>query len=528
MLLNTGDKILFKSGTENIKSYKTIDDALQERNYIELISTKESIYINKLWILSSGGLVELKNDDDVEDVVVVTYSKAGSQSIAGHINSNDIDLKNMLFKRPMAFSSRSIVPMATMSSSNLYAIDYDTSMSLGGDGLKVDPKNISSGFYLDFSITYRNSNNVKRTIGVTKNITSNTRVTLSESEIATVIKDMGTASSLKASGEAKFYFSGTGWLMNTSTWTITINRGNTIGAPKSTNPTSPITVTIESGGSNNTLYKGISTITASFAYVDPGYGSLTQLRLDDSQSIGWNLLPYNKNKTGLNILRGATINLPDRWFSGSTTLRFRATNSLGQETILDSSAIRLKVVEYEGVGITSLTAPTRTDTTATYLATGTYNSEITSLPQSQISIWNLDGSHFGTYQRKDTIANGTNRWTTSGNIGGLRADRAYTMRITLTDSLGMTTVQSIPIGGSAVPLSLGKSGIGAGTIINDSLSYNLQVGPDGVWSQGPVYSEGNKVVTSTADMFQVLTQVQYNGLTTAQKNDPTKIYLIKL
>ena len=108
------------------------------------------------------------------------------------------------------------------------------------------------------------------------------------------------------------------------------------------------------------------------------------------------------------------------------------------------------------------------------------------------------------------------------------------MRITLTDSLGMTTVQSIPIGGSAVPLSLGKSGIGAGTIINDSLSYNLQVGPDGVWSQGPVYSEspvyseGNKVVTSTADMFQVLTQVQYNGLTTAQKNDPTKIYLIKL
>lgn len=528
MLLNTGDKILFKSDTENIKSYKTIDDALQERNYIELISTKESIYINKLWILSSGELVELKNDDDVEDVVVVTYSKAGSQSIAGHINSNDIDLKNMLFKEPMAFSSRSITPMATMSSSSLYAIDYDTSMSLGGDGLKVDPKNLSSGFYLDFSITYRGSNNIKRTIGVTKNITSNTRVTLSESEIATVIKDMGTASSLKATGEAKFYFSGTGWLMDMTTWTITINRGDVIGAPKSTNPTSPITVTIENGGSNNTVYKGISKITVSFAYVDPGYGSLTHLNLVDSQGSGWNLLPRNTNKTGSNIVSGDFLYVPDRWLSGSVTFRFRATNSLGQTTDLDSNVITLKVVEYDGVGITSLRAPSRTDTQASYLATGTYNSEITSLPQSQISIWNLDGSLHGRYSLKDTTANGANKWITNGLIGGLSADKAYTMRITLTDSLGMTTTQSIPIGGSAVPLSLGKSGIGAGTIINDSLSYNLQVGPDGVWSQGPVYSEGNKVVTSTADMFQVLTQVQYNGLTTAQKNDPTKIYLIKL
>lgn len=517
MSIKNGDRIYFPSGVTAVTAYQTAVDAVDEIDRTGMWKTRINdvpLYVRRLFGENSGEFIELSSPAKASSVWAIGYSLSSTGSAVGFMDMTELD------REAMASGSSS------GGSVNFDNIDFsfNRTMSLSGDGVRIDPQALPSGYTISFNVTYTNSSGTKRDLGTLNSITSRTYYNAIENDYGFIISDMGERGIIdNAKGVASLKDS-SGKTIDTKSWDVTIYRGD-IGSPSTTDTSNPITITIEKGASNNTIYPGISIIVASFAYVEPGYGTLSSLRLVDSQGHGWNLLSRNVSKVARNTFRGNTNNLPDRWMNGTTTLRLVAKNSINQETVIEENVITLRAQQYGGMSITSFISTDRSDDSTTVVGDGAYDSNVTGIPKFQLELIDSSGVVKEKTLWKDASTNGTNKWKIDKTFSDLNADSSYSIRLTLIDDINMQMTQTINIGGSAVSLSLGRYGAGVGVLVDDELGYDLQVGTNGIYSYGPIYSNGVEVGGGN---WEVKTQAQYDALTTAQKNDKSKLYLIKI
>lgn len=77
-------------------------------------------------------------------------------------------------------------------------------------------------------------------------------------------------------------------------------------------------------------------------------------------------------------------------------------------------------------------------------------------------------------------------WHLNVPLIGFKRNKPYTIRLTLTDSLGASVNTVMLLGTEAVPFSIGKHGVGVGKLINNAASEDLQVGTGGISTDGPI------------------------------------------
>ena len=434
-----------------------------------------------------GSTMPLK---DVKAVTIVD-AKNDNHTWAYNINVNDLSF-------------------ATSDDFTVYAtktISLDTST---GIGMTIDSGN-PSGHTYSYRILHGTSQLAKGSIE------DEHRVSLTESIKVKILEGMGGASSTDLTVE----FTIKGHVNTTKRLTTKVYAGN-YGAPRTVStPKMTFTNTRNGEGFLDELK-----FTLSYGGIEPGEGATFQsARLEIvGTTWGWNPSGSSSSFSG-NI--NSVGPLPDM-VGQAIKFNFKLVNSRGQEVnyaIPESIVIR----KYDGISIDSFKEGARAGKTIVLSASGTYSPSVGSTLKYKATLNSGDtliDSKNGNVSTKDEV---NKTWSISVAFSNLTFDKSYIANFTLEDALGNTVHSSVPIGGEAVALSLGRYGAGIGTLVDDDLDYDLQVGVNGIYSLGPIYSQGKEVgATAPADMFQVVTQVQYNGLTTSQKNDPSKIYLIKL
>ena len=429
----------------------------------------------------------------LKDVKAVTIVDAinGYHTWAYNVNINDLSF-------------------ATSGDFKVYATGTITLDTSTGIGMTIDSGN-PSGHTYSYRILHGTSELAKGSIVDTY------RVSLTESLKVKILEGMGGASSTDLTVE----FTIRGHVNTTKRASTRVYAGN-YGAPRTVNtPKMTFTNTRNGEGFLDELK-----FTLSYGGIEPGEGATLQsARLQIvGTTWGWNPSGSSSSFSG-NI--NSVGPLPDM-VGQAIKFNLRLINSRGQEVnyaIPESIVIR----KYDGISIGSFRESARVGRSLALSASGTYSPNVGSTLKYKVTLNSGDtliGSKNGDIITKDEV---NKTWAISVAFGSLTFDKSYIANFTLEDALGNTVHSSVPIGGEAVALSLGRYGAGIGTLVDDDLKYDLQVGVNGIYSLGPIYSQGKEVgATAPADMFQVVTQVQYNGLTTSQKNDPSKIYLIKL
>lgn len=228
------------------------------------------------------------------------------------------------------------------------------------------------------------------------------------------------------------------------------------------------------------------------------------------------------------------FNFPNKSQGSSTyTIQARVLDSRGRySSWVSSGAIRIHYYEPP-----SLDTPIITRATAgseTLQATRTYS--VQSIKQGGTTEVNQGVLKF---QYRET---GSTSWTdapqggytglslsfSTANIGtGFSADKYYEVRAILSDNLNEIISSVQIVGGKHIDMEILK-GQSVGIGMSPTGSADLEVGINGINSHGPILVNGEPLTSVSDDMWQVVTQAQYNALSSAQKNDPSKIYLIKL
>lgn len=528
MVVRVDDTVIFKN-VDTVPVFQTAADAVANSGSTGYRYTNETVYVRQIWGRKNGNAIDLGKSANTSSIHAIAYGLKNSGVGDGWMNYRALNLDAMGNATPIPppTGGGGGTGGSTGYSFNNIGFNHGTQTTLGGDGIIINPTALPSAHHIRFNITYRNNNNTLRTMARYQSITGRITADFTESEVGTILSDMGSASSITATAGASLY-SDIGIPIDTKKWTITIYKGQTVGMPKSSNPSNPISVTVSNGGTGGIVYPGHSKLQITFAYVDPGYGTLTSLRLTDEQGYGWILTPFNDSSKGSITATGGTENVPQRWYTSTQTLKLVAKNSVGQETIIKSNIISLKAETYSGMGISSFIISNRLDNSVSLTGDGVFDTKISTRPTFKIDLLNPSGVLVQSTGWLATTDNGAGKWKVSHTFSSLSAVSSYLARLTLKDNNDRQSVQTVNIGGASIPLSLGRNGAGVGVMVNDNLSADLQVGTGGISSSGPIYENGKRVVTNVSGLFQVVTQVQYNGLTTAQKNDPSKIYLIKL
>lgn len=530
MVVRVDDEVIFKN-VNTVPVFQTAADAVANSGSTGYRYTNQTVYVRQIWgrSKSGGNAIDLGKSANTNVIHAIAYGLKNSGVGDGWMNYRALNLDAMGSATPIPppTGGGGGTGGSTGYSFNNIGFNHGTQTTLGGDGLLINPTALPSAHHIRFNISYRNSNNISRSMASYRYITGRTTADFSESEAGTILSDMGSASSITATAAASLY-ANSGSLVDTKKWTITIYKGQTVSGPKSSNPSNPISITVSNGGTGGIIYPGHSTLKVTFAHVEPGYGTLTSLLLTDGQGFSWNLTTSNNSSTGSITTTLVTPHVPQRWHTSTQTLRLVATNSSGQQTIIKSNIISLKAETYSGIGISSFILSSRLDNSVSLTGDGVFDTKISTRPTFKIDLLNPSGVVVQTTGWKTTTANGTGKWKVSQTFSSLSPISSYLARLTIQDNNNRQSSQTVNIGGAAVPLSLGRNGAGVGVMVNDNLSADLQVGTGGISSSGPIYENGQRVVTNVSGLFQVVTQVQYNGLTTAQKNDPSKIYLIRI
>lgn len=171
---------------------------------------------------------------------------------------------------------------------------------------------------------------------------------------------------------------------------------------------------------------------------------------------------------------------------GQAKLTYTITDSRGRSTSMEWTQT---VEDTQPISVDSFTAKRSGSTGATFEANGMYMASIDGTPTYQIK-----RRERGTSNRESTesgtasVSNG--RWSVSRTVPtGYISNKSYDIQILVAGTSTNASAQSV-LGTEAVPISFGKHGSGVGTMFDNSNPAMLQVGIDGIDSEGPIKTEG--------------------------------------
>ena len=170
---------------------------------------------------------------------------------------------------------------------------------------------------------------------------------------------------------------------------------------------------------------------------------------------------------------GASFTSPAINKSGDILVEVIATDTR-QRTVRWTTTVAF--AEYKEPGIDSFTAGRTLNDGIAIGVSGTFTSTVATTVSFTLETKERSANTWTVKQTGDCHTSG-NTWGVNGALVGFTKDKAYDLRIRIQDGAGRTAEGYVALGTDALPLSLGKKGIGVGKIVDDNGAH-LQVEGD--------------------------------------------------
>lgn len=301
------------------------------------------------------------------------------------------------------------------------------------------------------------------------------------------------------------------------TFDLTSTVKNNIYAALGTKSTGTMNITVQSKHNNQV----IRTSTASITVIIPSGGNPTWVTTPKVEIVGaiggkayQNISRIKVTNGTLSYKDGASFKSISITASGYTSSTSPYTTPIISST--GNRAVRVVVTDTrnrtvshdatvnflaaKGLSVTQFTASRLTNNTVKIDGRGSFTSAIEGTPKYKIER-RVRGTTTWTETTPATnvTVSGTNfSLTKTYATTVFDSTKSYDIRLTVTGSSSSVAVQTV-VGTESVPFSFGKHGAGAGTMFDNNLTHNLQIGTGGLVSQGPIKAaSGSNEIEITA------------------------------